>query len=152
MEASRQKVTESCNIQFYQTLNSNARIKIHQGGTRSGKTYAICQYLVYRITTAKKPLTIDIVRKTLPAIKGSVQRDLIGILQRLGIYYKGVHNKSENTFTYNGCTISFLSVDEPQKIRGRKRAICFINEANELHHEPNTPLSLIHISEPTRPY
>jgi phage terminase large subunit len=107
MEASRQKVTESCNIQFYQTLNSKARIKIHQGGTRSGKTYAICQYLVYRITTAQKPLTIDIVRKTLPAIKGSVQRDLIGILQRLGIYYKGVHNKSENTFTYNGCTISF---------------------------------------------
>lgn len=142
MEASRQKVTESCNIQFYQTLNSNARIKIHQGGTRSGKTYAICQYLVYRITTAKEPLTIDIVRKTLPAIKGSVQRDLIGILQRLGIYYLGVHNKSENTFKYNGCTISFLNLDDPQKIRGRKRHICFINEANELDYEDFRQLNM----------
>ena len=138
----KQRISEACNIQFYQTLKSNARVKVHQGGTRSGKTYAICQYLVYKLTTEKDPLVISIVRKTLPALKGSVQRDLIGIMQRLGVYYLGVHNKAENTFKYNGHTIEFLSVDEPQKIRGRKRDICFINEANELHYEDYRQLNM----------
>jgi phage terminase large subunit len=138
----QQRISEACNIQFYQTLKSKARIKVHQGGTRSGKTYAICQYLVYKLTTEKDPLVISIVRKTLPALKGSVQRDLIGIMQRLGVYYLGVHNKAENTFKYNGHTIEFLSVDEPQKIRGRKRDICFINEANELHYEDYRQLNM----------
>lgn len=59
-------------------------------------------------------------------------RDLISILEQTGIYWKGEHNKSNNEFTYNGHLIEFLSVDEPQKIRGRKRNIAFLNEANEL--------------------
>ena len=44
MEASRKETIE-CNTQFYQTVNSDKRIIVHQGGSRSGKTYAICQYL-----------------------------------------------------------------------------------------------------------
>jgi phage terminase large subunit len=131
----RKRVVQKCNIQFYQTLNSKARIKVHQGGTRSGKTYAICQYLIYKLTSTTKPLVISIVRKTLPAIKGSVQRDFMEILDNLGILFLGNHNKSENTYTYGNHTVEFLSVDEPQKIRGRKRNICYINEGNELDYE-----------------
>ena len=142
MDSSKRRVKEFCNIQFYQTLNSKKRIKVHQGGTRSGKTYAIVQYLIYKITTAKEPLTISIVRKTLPALRRSVMRDFINIADKLGIYYLGEHNKSENIFKYNGHTIEFLSTDEPQKIRGAKRNICFINEGNELHYEDFRQLSM----------
>lgn len=129
------RIKQSCNVQFYQTLKSNARIKVHQGGTRSGKTYAICQYLIYKLTSTKEPIVITIVRKTLPALKGSVMRDFVHILHEMGLFYKGVFNKSENTYYFGGHTVEFLSVDEPQKIRGRKRNICFINEANELDYE-----------------
>jgi phage terminase large subunit len=59
-------------------------------------------------------------------------RDIISILEQTGIYWQGEHNKSSNEFTFNGHMIEFLSVDEPQKIRGRKRNIAFLNEANEL--------------------
>ena len=142
MESSKRTVKEFCNIQFYQTLNSDSRIKVHQGGTRSGKTYAIVQYLIYKITTAQEPLTISIVRKTLPALRRSVMRDFINIADKLGIYYLGEHNKSENIFKYNGHTIEFLSTDEPQKIRGAKRNICFINEGNELNYEDFRQLSM----------
>ena len=142
MDSSKRGIKEFCNIQFYQTLNSKKRIKVHQGGTRSGKTYAIVQYLIYRITTAKEPLTISVVRKTLPALRRSVMRDFINIADKLGIYYLGEHNKSENIFRYNGHTIEFLSTDEPQKIRGAKRDICFINEGNELHYEDFRQLSM----------
>jgi phage terminase large subunit len=134
MEASRQRrtVEQKCNRQFYDLLNSTKRFRVHQGGTRSGKTYAICQYIAYLITSSPKPLTISIIRKTLPALKGSVMRDLISLLEQTGIYWQGEHNKSSNEFTFNGHLIEFLSVDEPQKIRGRKRDIAFLNEANEL--------------------
>ena len=142
MDTSKRGVKEFCNIQFYQTLNSKKRIKVHQGGTRSGKTYAIVQYLIYKITTAKEPLTISVVRKTLPALRRSVMRDFINIADKLGIYYLGEHNKSENIFKYNGHTVEFLSADEPQKIRGAKRDICFINEGNELHFEDFRQLSM----------
>jgi phage terminase large subunit len=147
MEPGKRRVKEFCNIQFYQTLNSKKRIKVHQGGTRSGKTYSIVQYLIYRMTTAKEPLTISIVRKTLPALRRSVMRDFINIADKLGIYYLGEHNKSENIFKYNGHTIEFLSTDEPQKIRGAKRDICFINEGNELNYEDFRQLSMRTTSE-----
>lgn len=133
METSGKRIVEQqCNRQFYDVKNSDARFRIHQGGTRSGKTYAICQYLAYLLVSEKEPLTISIVRKTLPALKGSVQRDFLSILEQIGVYWLGDHNKSENTFKYNGHLIEFLSVDEPQKIRGRKRDIAYLNEANEL--------------------
>lgn len=133
MEASGRRVVEQhCNRQFYDVKNSKARFRIHQGGTRSGKTYAICQYLAYLLVTEKEPLTISIIRKTLPALKGSVQRDFLSILEQIGVYWLGEHNKSENTFKYNGHLVEFLSVDEPQKIRGRKRDIAYLNEGNEL--------------------
>jgi phage terminase large subunit len=80
-------------------------------------------------------LVISIIRKTLPALKGSVLRDMTTILEDTGVYYLGIHNKANNTFSYKNHLIEFLSVDEPQKIRGRKRNIAFLNEANELNIE-----------------
>jgi len=135
MEAESRKITQNCNRQFYDLINSKKRFKVHQGGTRSGKTFAACQYLTYLLTTSKEPLVISIIRKTLPALKGSVLRDFILILQQTGLYFEGTHNKAENTFIYGQHTVEFLSVDEPQKIRGRKRNIAFLNEANELNIE-----------------
>lgn len=128
-------IEQRCNRQFYDLIESNKRFRVHQGGTRSGKTFAVCQYITYLLTTSIEPLIISIVRKTLPAAKGSVLRDLILILQQTGLYYEGTHNKAENTFIYGEHIIEILSVDEPQKIRGRKRNIAFLNEANELNIE-----------------
>jgi len=120
---------------------------VHQGGTRSGKTYAIVQYLIYKMTTTTDPITISIVRQTLPSLKRSVMRDFISIATKLGIYYKGIHNKADNTFKYNGSTIQFLSTDDPQKIRGAKHNICFLNESNELLFESFRQLNMRTIDE-----
>lgn len=125
------------NKQFRQLRKSNARLRVHQGGTRSGKTYAICQYLIWLLVETKdNPLVISIVRKTLPALKGSVQRDFMEIAEAVNMFNDGaVFNKVESQFLYNGHLVEFLSVDDSQKIRGRKRNIAFLNEANELNIE-----------------
>ena len=141
METSR-KETIDCNKQFYQTLNSNKRIIVHQGGSRSGKTYAICQYLIYLLTTRQKELVITIARKTLPALKGSVYRDFLEIADKVGILQYSIINKAEMTIRYKNHLCEFISLDNEMKVRGRKRTHCMLNEANEFFKEDFDQLSL----------
>ena len=141
MEASRKETIE-CNTQFYQTVNSDKRIIVHQGGSRSGKTYAICQYIIYLLTTRKEKLIVTIARKTLPALKGSVFRDFMEIAEQVGIVYFAEINKAEMTFKYKNHLVEFISLDNEMKVRGRKRTHCFLNEANEFYLEDFNQLSL----------
>ena len=85
---------------------------------------------------------ISFVRKTLPSLKGSAYRDFLEILQKEGWYSEEFHNRSEMTYELFGNLVEFISVDQPQKIRGRKRNICFINEANELSYEDYFQLNI----------
>jgi phage terminase large subunit len=121
---------------YYDVRNCKTRIQVHQGGTRSGKTYSILLSLVefcYRNPNGGAVLTIC--RKTFPALRASVMRDFFEILKREGIYTEVNHNKSDATYILEGNLIEFISIDQPQKIRGRKRDVLFINEANELNLE-----------------
>lgn len=121
---------------YYDVKGSRKRIIINQGGTRSGKTYSAIQVLCeYCLRNQNSNSVISIVRKTLPALKGSAYRDFLDILMREGWYSENDHNKSEMYYNLFGNLVEFISVDQPQKIRGRKRNICFINEANELTWE-----------------
>ena len=118
-------------------------MQVHQGGTRSGKTYSILTALVelcHRNENAGSVITIA--RKTFPAIRASVMRDFFEILEREGIYNVNLHNKSEATYVLFGNLVEFISVDQPQKVRGRKRNILFVNEANELALEDWRQLTL----------
>ena len=121
---------------YYDLKGSRKRIVINQGGTRSGKTYSTLQVLCeYCQRNRDSGAIISGIRKTLPALKGSAYRDFLEILQREGWYSENDHNKSEMYYNLFGNLFEFISVDQPQKIRGRKRTICFINEANELTWE-----------------
>lgn len=78
-------------------------------------------------------LLLSVVRKTLPALKGSVLRDFKENLLNMGVWNDKAFNKSELIYTFpNGSQIEFFSTDDEQKIRGRKRHILYANEANEL--------------------
>jgi len=62
-------------------------------------------------------------------------RDFMEILQRYGLYSESFHNKSTAEYHLNGNLVEFISLDQPQKIRGRKRNLLYINEGNELYYE-----------------
>ena len=118
---------------YYHVKDCKTKVQVHQGGTRSGKTYSILQCLVelcYENENAGAVITIA--RKTFPAIRASVMRDFFAILEGEGLYNPQLHNKSEATYILFGNMVEFISVDQPQKVRGRKRDILFVNEANEL--------------------
>jgi phage terminase large subunit len=62
-------------------------------------------------------------------------RDFFSILQSYNCYSEKYHNKSNSEYHLFGNLVEFISLDQPQKIRGRKRDLLFINEGNELYFE-----------------
>lgn len=115
--------------------NSDKRITIEQGGTRSGKTYNILMWLIFGYALKNTGKTITICRKTYPSLRASSMRDFFDILKQYDIYEEADHNKSNSEYRLEGNLFEFISLDQPQKVRGRKRDVLYINEANELYFE-----------------
>jgi phage terminase large subunit len=63
-------------------------------------------------------------------------------LKEQGLYSESNHNKTEHSYKLGDNEVEFVSIDEPQKIRGRKRTYLWINEANELTYEDFRQLNL----------
>lgn len=122
------------NIVYSLLDKSDKRITVMQGGTRSGKTYNIILFFVIRLLqeTGK---TLTVCRNSLPSLRGSVMRDFFDVLVKMDLYSEDLHNKTESTYLLNGNLVEFVSVDQPQRIRGRRRNYLFINEANELNFD-----------------
>ena len=122
--------------------NNEARFIINEGGSRSSKTYSLCQLImVYCLQNPQK--VVSIIRKTFPALRATAMRDFLEVLKEAGIYDKTSHNMSEHIYTFpNGSIVEFFSVDDEQKIRGRKRHLAWCNEANELFLDDFTQLNM----------
>jgi phage terminase large subunit len=123
------------NVVFEHLLDSNKKIIIEQGGTRSGKTYNILLWLIYYYCPNNRNKTITICRKTFPALRATVMRDFLDILRGSDMYREEDHNKSNSEYHLYGNLIEFISLDQPQKVRGRKRDLLYANEVNELTWE-----------------
>lgn len=122
------------NFVFLEKNIKSKRIIALQGGTRSGKTYSTLQWIIKQCLNYQG-MTISIVRKTLPALKSSAMRDFIDILNSIGYYSESNHNKTENIYILNNNIIEFFSLDIADKLRGRKRDLLYVNEANEIDLE-----------------
>lgn len=118
-------------------LKSKNRFVVLQGSSRSSKTYSIIQFLILKCINEWAGLgkIITIVRKTFPALRGSVMRDFFTILQQLNLYDENNHDKTIHEYKLAGNLIEFIAIDQPQKVRGRKRNICWLNEANEFSYD-----------------
>jgi len=105
-----------------------------QGSSRSAKTITILIYLIEYILRHNNT-RLSIVRKTLPALKGSVLIDFKEVMFKMDIWNNKQFNKTALIYKFsNGSWVEFFSTDDEQKIRGRKRGILFANEANELSY------------------
>lgn len=70
----------------------------------------------------------------MPTLRGTTMRDFFEILRGYGAYTEKNHNKKENIYKLYGNSFEFFSLQEEQKVKGRKRDILFLNEANECLH------------------
>ena len=123
------------NVVYQHLVNSNKKIIIEQGGTRSGKTYNIILWIIFEYCARNNDKVVTICRKSFPSLRATVLRDFMSILQSNNLYSEKYHNKSNSEYYLFGNLVEFISLDQPQKIRGRKRDLLFINEGNELFFE-----------------
>ena len=128
---------------YYDVKNSNKRICVLQGGTRSGKTYSILLALIeFSYKNKGKGLYITIARQTFPSLRATAMRDFFDILKKENLYDERLHNKSNHIYFLYGNYFEFISCDSEIKIRGRQREILFLNECNEFSMDTFLQLSL----------
>lgn len=126
---------------FEQNYLAKERIVANQGGTGSSKSYSIAQLFVIKALEVNN-CVFSIVRKSMPSLKATAMRDFVNILQENEIYDENNHNKTDNIYILNDNKIEFIGLDEPQKVRSRRRHYLWINEANELSLESYRQLAM----------
>lgn len=127
-------------ITFEHLLDSKSRVTQHIGGTRSGKSYGILQFLIAKGLESKQ--TITIVRKTIPSLKRTLIKDFTDILKGLNLWKEDAFNISDRVYHLGESTIQFINSDDPEKLRGLKSDILFIDEASEIDEESYFQLSI----------
>lgn len=114
---------------------SGKRRALNEGGTASSKTWSIVQLLILIAMYARSNLLISIVSESLPHLKRGVIRDFFNILNESPVYQNRHYNKTEQTYSFGYGIIEFFGADESDKVRGPRRDILFINEANNVPWE-----------------
>jgi len=123
------------NVVFELLESNQSKIVALQGSSRAGKTYNALLWIIFSYCHKNTGKVISICRKTLPSLKATVLRDFLEILRNNELYSEIYHNKTSNEYWLNGNLIEFFSLDMGSRVRGRKRDMLFINEANEIDYE-----------------
>jgi len=126
---------------FQDLQESTKRVNVFQGSSRASKTYNILIWFIVKLLNEDNKV-LSIVRKTLPALKGSVLRDLKEILDKLELLEVGKWHQADGYYELGTNIIEWFSVDDETKLRGRKRDYLFINEATELSQDEYVQLAL----------
>ncbi len=129
---------------FLENYHAQSHIVINQGGTSSGKTYAIMQVL-FCIACENAGLVITIVGQDIPNLRAGALRDSLKIHSDSPQVASCVrsYNRSELTFEFNnGTVLEFKSYDDAQDAKSGKRDYLFINEANGITRQVYTELAL----------
>lgn len=105
-----------------------------EGGTAASKSYSILQLLIMIAQNAKSPLLVSIVSESMPHIKRGCLRDFINIMGPTLDSSK--FNKTDFIYTFpSKAKIEFFSADQPDKLRGARRDILFVNEVNNISYD-----------------
>lgn len=112
-------------------LNDGKRIIVNQGGTSSGKTWAILQLLVL-IALRQTGWIISVVSESMPHLKRGAMRDFIKLLESERMYSDAIHNKTDHVFFIGKSMVEFFSADQDDKVRGARRDVLFLNECNNV--------------------
>ena len=123
-------------------VQGKRRIKL-EGGTWSSKTYSVLQALQVIAEQSEIPLDISIVSESLPHLKQGCIRDFFNILdeerETSPFYHKTDHLYRRPDWKGN---FLFFGADDDSKVRGPRRHILFINEANNIPWETARALDI----------
>jgi len=112
-----------------------------QGGTSAGKTYAILPILIDY--AARNPSSeISIVAESFPHLRRGCIKDFKKIMIDTGRWVDEHWRSTDSTYTFaNRSSVEFFSVDNDSKLRGARRDVLYMNEANNMTFHAYTELA-----------
>ena len=118
------------------------RKKVIQGGTSAGKTFGIIPILIDRCI--RFPLTeTSVVSESIPHLRRGAMKDFLKIMVSTNRFRDNQWNRSALKYTFtNGSYIEFFSVEQPDKLRGARRNVLYVNEANNVPFEAYNQLAI----------
>lgn len=122
------------NCKLAECNTGEKRYIIHQGGTGSGKTYSILQYLL-AYANQQRGSVISVVSESIPHLKRGALRDALHIIEDERLEHVFIEHKSDFRLKVKKSVIEFFSADNGSKLRGARRDILFINECNNISFE-----------------
>lgn len=123
-------------------LGLTARKKIVQGGTSAGKTFGILPVLLDRALRTPN-LEISVVSESIPHLRRGAIKDFLKILYETGRYQDQCWNRTLLTYTLpNRSYIEFFSADQEGRLRGARRNILYVNEANNVNFDAYYQLAI----------
>jgi phage terminase large subunit len=112
------------------------------GGTSAGKTVGIIPQL-YQDAIEMPGATISVVAESVPHLKKGAIRDFKKFMVSTGRWRDKDYNKTDRVYNFrNGSYIEFFSAESEAKVRGPRRDILYINEANNLTFETYYQLAI----------
>lgn len=118
------------------------RIRGVSGGTSASKTISILLILINYAQSNKGKL-ISVVSESFPHLKRGAIRDFLNIMEGHNYFKTDLWNKTDYTYTFEtGSKMEFFSADQPGKVRGPRRNVLFLNEANNIPYETFTQLEV----------
>jgi phage terminase large subunit len=123
-------------------LKLKKRIRAIAGGTSASKTISILMALI-DYAQVKNHELISVVSETMPHIKRGAERDFKLIMQEHGYWKDNAWNATDHIYTFpSGSKIEFFSADSSDKLRGPRRDVLFLNEANNIPYDAFTQLEV----------
>ena len=118
------------------------RKKVIQGGTSAGKTFGILPILIDRCLRTPN-LETSVVSESVPHLRRGAVKDFLKIMMYTNRYRDNQWNRSTLKYTFNnGSYIEFFSVEQPDKLRGARRNVLYVNEANNVPFEAYNQLAI----------
>ena len=140
-----------CNSRFFETFSRPEKIKVYHGGGGSGKSMSIGQHMILGLCSGDG-MRRAVFRKTFASIKATTYLVLKDILNDWGVPYKNnktdhyfiVFSKNGKLFDYNGKeedwngtinTLSYLGLDDPEKIKGAEFIEVWLEEVTDFNED-----------------
>jgi phage terminase large subunit len=121
-------------LESFKAFQQGYRIIVNQGGTSSGKTRGITKLLIGLAYRDKYEISMTSV--SFPHLRKGVLKDWRIVMEQYELYNVQDHTRTEQTYHYpTGSYMEFFSVDDHLKVRGPRRDILFINEANLISYD-----------------
>ncbi len=127
---------------FNKLLDLTKRIRGVAGGTSASKTISILMWLIV-YAQEHKDKTLSVVSESFPHLKRGAIRDFLSIMEDTQRFEDARWNKTDYIYTFpTNSKIEFFSADQPGKVRGPRRDVLFINEANNINYDTYTQLEV----------